>query len=80
MLTKDELLALIELLEEVEKESVISLLNLAKKREITEETETLLNERIFCCNHFQNRLSTFLESLETTSSTSSTPNHSVKGD
>ena len=79
MLTKDEILALIELLEEIEKESVISLLSLAKKREITEETENLLNERIFCCSHFQKRFSVFLESLETGYSETSS-NESIKGD
>lgn len=61
MLTKEETLALIELLEEVEQESAISLLTLAREKKITEETQELLNERIFFCQFFAKRFSDHLE-------------------
>lgn len=61
MLTTEETLALIELLEEVEQESAISLLNLARDKKLSEESQQLLNERVFFCQFFIKRFSEDLE-------------------
>lgn len=58
MLSKEETLALVELLEEVEQEATISLLNLARDKQLTNETEQVLKERIFFCQFFSQRFLT----------------------
>lgn len=60
----DEILALTELLEEVEQEAIISLLNSASHQQLTEETQSLLNERIFFCQFFSKRLSEISNDLD----------------